>query len=75
MTPRITASTSPDLWPVYLTIREVALILGVSVRTIQNRCSRGAMDPPPVMTLKAQYRRPLRWKRDVVKRVCDGKAA
>lgn len=75
MKPRITAATPPDLWPQYLTASEVALVLGLAVHTIQNRCSLGTMVPPPILNTRQEYQRPLRWRREIVRRACEGKAA
>lgn len=71
MTPRVTASTPPAEWPIFMTLREVAIVAGRSYRYLANRCSAGLMWPPPVSDEHGTLR-PLRFKKELVQQALDG---
>lgn len=46
--PRVTASTPYEDWPLFLTLREVAIVRGQSYGHLLNACQKGRMWPPPI---------------------------
>jgi hypothetical protein len=71
VSPRVTAATPIAEWPVLLTRREVAIVLGRSERAMANACGQGLMWPPPI-TVNGFYQKPLRWAKGTVERYIAG---
>jgi hypothetical protein len=69
MTPRITAATPVEQWPLRLTVQEVALVLGRSAHALQN--SIHAAWPPPVRDDHGIVK-PIRFDKRVVAAYING---
>jgi hypothetical protein len=65
MTPRVTASTPFEQWPLFLSVREFAIVAGRSVGAVRNALQHGKAWPPPVRD-EFGYLKPYRFDRDLV---------
>ena len=65
MSPRLTASTPVEQWPLFLSAREVAIVRGCSYKALLNALGKGTAWPPPVMD-EHGYLKPYRFARTQV---------
>ncbi len=72
---RVAAYTDPSLWPVSLTVAEVAILTRQSAQGLYRRASQGTARPMPVLTARGLVAKPIRFYRDTVKAHVMGRSA
>lgn len=70
--PRVTPSTPFEAWPLFMTLREVAIVRGQSEAYLRNACAAGRMWPPPIAD-EAGVLKPYRFDRELVFAAATGK--
>ena len=70
MTPRVTPATPVDQWPLWLTVRELAILTGRAEKSLRSR-TVSQLWPPPVADANG-FIKPYRFDKDVVARYMRG---
>jgi hypothetical protein len=71
VTPRVTASTPFESWPLWLTVRELAILTGRAEKSLRSR-TVSQIWPPPVADADG-FIRPYRFDKAVVARYMAGR--
>jgi hypothetical protein len=69
--PKIQPHTDPSLWPVSLTLNEVAVLTRQSAKHLYARVKHGTAQPMPTLQ-RGQLVKPYRWHRDTVRQFVEG---